>query len=239
VPDGSQSLQSIIARRQSRGLFGREAQLDRFAANLELPVDDPRKRFLFNVHGVSGVGKTLLLKQLRQVADEHGVVGAGIDHRVFSAVEAMGELARQLAGAGIEMKEFTRLDAVYEQRLSEIGADPKAPSGVATVVTRTAARIGQEALKSAGDEAQAARHLAAGVAVLERKGAATRKGALAVFRLAQGDHAAARRLLADFLAKPAELVERRVLELSLSELAEIPGADRALIRELPAQVRGS
>lgn len=148
MPDGSQSLQSIIARRQSRGLFGREAQLDRFAANLELPVDDPRKRFLFNVHGVGGVGKTLLLKQLRQVAQEHGMVGAGIDHRVFSAVEAMGELARQLADAGIEMKEFTRLEAVYEQRLSEIGADPEAPSGVATVMTRTAARIGQEALKS-------------------------------------------------------------------------------------------
>jgi tetratricopeptide (TPR) repeat protein len=148
MPEDFDSLQDIILKRQSVDFVGREGQLDRFAANLEVPPRDPRRRFVFSVHGDGGVGKTFLLGRLRRLADEHGAASAYVDDRIFSAVEAMGEISRQLMAAGAAMKEFSRLEEKYRRRRSEVESDPRAPSGIASIMARTTARIGQEALRS-------------------------------------------------------------------------------------------
>jgi hypothetical protein len=84
MADSSRSLQEII--RQRRGFAGRAAELTLFREDLELPVDDERRRFLFTIHGDGGVGKTFLVARLRQVAGECGRVCAVTDdNEVFSA----------------------------------------------------------------------------------------------------------------------------------------------------------
>jgi tetratricopeptide (TPR) repeat protein len=127
---------------------GREEQLTQFAANLDVPTQDPRRRFVFSIHGDGGVGKTFLMRQLQRIAGEHRAAVAYVDETVFSAPEAMAEIATQMASQGIAMKDFLRLAENYRQRRSEVEADPHAPTGIASFMTRTAARIGVEALRS-------------------------------------------------------------------------------------------
>lgn len=143
-----ESLQDLIRKRQAMGFVGREAQLTWYAENLGYPVNDPRRRFVFSVHGDGGVGKTLLMRQWQRIAQEQGAFVAGVDESVYSAPEAMIELATQLAAQGLRMKEFLRAAENYRQRRSEVEADPKAPTGIASLMTRTATRVGVEALRT-------------------------------------------------------------------------------------------
>ena len=52
------SLQDLIRSRQQSGFVGRQGQVVQYQENLGFPVDDERRRFLFNIHGDAGVGKT-------------------------------------------------------------------------------------------------------------------------------------------------------------------------------------
>lgn len=70
------SLQDLIRNRQQSGFVGRQGQLVQYQENLGFPVDDERRRFLFNIHGDAGVGKTYLTKQLRQIAIDYGSLTA-------------------------------------------------------------------------------------------------------------------------------------------------------------------
>jgi hypothetical protein len=62
------SLQDLIRSRQQSGFIGRREQLIQYQENLALSLDDERRRFLFNIHGNAGVGKTYLTKQLQKIA---------------------------------------------------------------------------------------------------------------------------------------------------------------------------
>ncbi|MBW4673732.1 MAG: hypothetical protein KME52_06835 [Desmonostoc geniculatum HA4340-LM1] len=42
------SLQDILKQRQQSGFVGREDQVNQFRQNLALPLEDDRRRFLFN-----------------------------------------------------------------------------------------------------------------------------------------------------------------------------------------------
>lgn len=76
---GAVSLQDLIRRRQAAGFVGRAEKLSLFGANLEVPVEDLRRRFVFCIHGDGGVGKTFLTRQLQRIASEHGAVCAYVD----------------------------------------------------------------------------------------------------------------------------------------------------------------
>lgn len=60
------SLQDLIRSRQRSGFVGRQGQVIQYQENLALDADDERRRFLFNIHGDAGVGKTYLTRQLRR-----------------------------------------------------------------------------------------------------------------------------------------------------------------------------
>ncbi|WP_207386530.1 hypothetical protein [Protofrankia symbiont of Coriaria ruscifolia] len=62
------SLQDLIRGRQERVFVGRCEQLELFETNLGLPVDDPRRRFLFSLHGNAGIGKRFLVRQFARMA---------------------------------------------------------------------------------------------------------------------------------------------------------------------------
>lgn len=64
------SIQDILKARQQINFVGREEKIKLFRRNLELPPEDRRYRFIFNVWGQGNVGKTTLLKQFRQIAEE-------------------------------------------------------------------------------------------------------------------------------------------------------------------------
>jgi hypothetical protein len=65
--------------RQQSGFVGRRGEVVQYQENLLLPIDDERRRFLFNIHGNAGVGKTFLTKQLQRVAAEAGALTVYID----------------------------------------------------------------------------------------------------------------------------------------------------------------
>jgi tetratricopeptide (TPR) repeat protein len=139
------SLQDLIRSRQRSGFVGRRGQVTQYEENLALDVDDERRRFLFNIHGNAGVGKTYLTVQLRETAAARAVLTAYIDETVDDVLSAMSTIARQLSQVGVRLGEFDKRAAAYLQRRHELASDPHAPDGVAAFLTRTAVVIGLQA----------------------------------------------------------------------------------------------
>ena len=136
------SLQDLIRSRQQSAFFGRYGQIAQYQENLAFSVEDERRRFLFNVHGDAGVGKTYLTKQLQQAAFDKGCLTAYIDETVYDPVSAMIAIAEELARSGARLGEFEKRVAAYRERRYELEADPNAPDGVATFLTKAAVTIG-------------------------------------------------------------------------------------------------
>ena len=103
MPKEGLSWQEVLRSRGSAAFVGRDSQLELFKENLRLPVSDPRKLFIFNVWGNAGVGKTLLLHQLRRIAEEHRFISAYIDESVFDPAEAMAQVADQFVRSGARL----------------------------------------------------------------------------------------------------------------------------------------
>ncbi len=141
------SLQDLIRSRQQSGFVGRHGQLAEFQENLALPADDERRRFLFNIHGNAGVGKTYLTKQLRQVAAGHGCLTAYVDETADDVVSAMTVIAGEFSRGGARLGDFEKRAAAYRKRRHELESDPQAPDGVATFLTKTAITIGLAAAR--------------------------------------------------------------------------------------------
>jgi hypothetical protein len=152
MADGpTRSMAEILKRRQQVRFVGREAHLALFRENLTLPVDDERRRFLFSIHGVGGVGKTWLLDRLRQAAAEAGWATALADDEVFDIPETLATLAGQLRDQGIRLKRFRQRYAGYRKRVTaraESAPAEAAAEGTSSLVTQTAVRLGLGAARS-------------------------------------------------------------------------------------------
>nr|WP_244190634.1 tetratricopeptide repeat protein [Streptomyces caeruleatus] len=137
-------MQQLIAQRQRAGFIGRGAERAAFRANFDTPPEDERHRFLFHVHGNAGVGKSFLLRELGQVAREHGALIAYVDDSAGSLPEAMEVISRQFATQGRRFKDLDRLLATYRERrheaelavAAEQPAEPDGPSASSTVAVR-------------------------------------------------------------------------------------------------------
>jgi tetratricopeptide (TPR) repeat protein len=141
------SLQDLIRSRQKSGFVGRQQQVVQYQENLGFPVDDERRRFLFNIYGDAGVGKTYLTKQLRQTAIDNGSLTAYIDETVDDATSAMAVMAEEFSRGGVRLSEFEKRAAAYRERRHELEADPQAPEGVTAFLTKTAVTIGLAAAR--------------------------------------------------------------------------------------------
>jgi tetratricopeptide (TPR) repeat protein len=141
------SLQDLIRSRQQGGFVGRQRQVVQYQDNLGFSVEDERRRFLFNIHGDAGVGKTYLTKQLRQIAIDNGSLTAYIDETVDDATSAMTVMAEEFSRGGVRLGEFEKRAAAYRERRHELEADPQAPEGVAAFLTKTAVTIGLAAAR--------------------------------------------------------------------------------------------
>ncbi len=136
------SLQDIIARRREEEFVGREEPLSRFRDNLYLPVDDPRRRFVWNVHGPAGVGKTWLLARMRQIAEAEEAYTAWSDEDHSDMPSVLGALAAQLGQQGLSLKAFEERYRTYRQQRKELEADPEAPQGLPFFLGQILARAG-------------------------------------------------------------------------------------------------
>jgi tetratricopeptide (TPR) repeat protein len=141
------SLQDLIKGRQQSGFVGRRAQVVQYQENLRLPVEDERRRFLFNIHGDAGVGKTYLTKQLRQIADDCGALTAYTDETVDDVMSAMTAIVSEFRRYGTPFAEFEKRVAVYRARRQELESDPDTPEGVASFLTKAAVMIGIQAAR--------------------------------------------------------------------------------------------
>jgi hypothetical protein len=126
---------------------GRQGQVIQYAENLAFPVDDERRRFLFNIHGDAGVGKSFLTRQFRRIAAEAGALTAAADETAEDVTSVMIAMADQFARAGVKLTDFEKRVADYRQRRHELESDPHAPSGVAAFLTKTAVTIGFAAVR--------------------------------------------------------------------------------------------
>jgi tetratricopeptide (TPR) repeat protein len=136
------SLQDILKQRQQSGFVGRENQVNQFRQNLALPPEDDRRRFLFNVWGQGGVGKSTLLRQFRKIADEAKIISAYIDEAEKTVPEVMGRLAQELERQGHKLTQFSDRYKVYRQKRHELETDPDAPQGFSAFVGKTVFKTG-------------------------------------------------------------------------------------------------
>jgi len=141
------SLQDVMRSRHRRDFVGREGQLVQYRENLDLPVDDERRRFLFNIHGNAGVGKTYLVAQLRQIAEGQGCLTAYVDETIDDVVSAMTVMAEEVGRVGARLAKFEKRAAAYRERRHAMESDPQAPPGVAAFITKAAVMAGLAAVK--------------------------------------------------------------------------------------------
>ena len=117
------SLQQHIRERQQSGFVGR-GQLIQFQENFGLSVDDERRRFLFNIHGDAGVGKTFLTRQLQQIAASDGALTAYVDETADDIAAVMIATAPGFGRGSSRLTEFEKRAAEYRQRNHELESDP-------------------------------------------------------------------------------------------------------------------
>jgi len=136
------SLKDIRERRQKSAFVGREEQLKTFQQNLLLELSDPRRRFIFNIHGQGGVGKTTLLENFRKIVRQQFTLHAYIDETQRSVPEVMAQIAEQLAQQGYKLRKFRDRYRLYRQCLEQLEADSETPKGFAGLVGRGMVKVG-------------------------------------------------------------------------------------------------
>lgn len=139
------SLQDIVRQRQQSEFVGREQRLTEFRENLRLPVGDGR-RFIVNIHGVAGVGKTFLAKQYRKLAREEGAVCAFVDDDYFDVVETMAAIAADFASQEVRLPGFENQLATYRTNRHQVEGDPESPLG--DMVTSATVKLGISAVRT-------------------------------------------------------------------------------------------
>ncbi|MGW1679231.1 ATP-binding protein [Saccharopolyspora sp. NPDC002376] len=146
-PGGARSLQEVLRQRQGGEFVGRRLQRDAFSANLELPATT--RKFVFGLHGQAGIGKTFLLRQLREISLQRSALVAVTEDNESNLVRVLAAIARQLAGQGGEARNFAQRFAEYERRHDDVLSDPQAPSEARELVMSTAVKFGLGVVRAA------------------------------------------------------------------------------------------
>ncbi|MHC5775232.1 tetratricopeptide repeat protein [Nostoc sp.] len=136
------NLQDKLKQLQQSSFMGREDQVNQFRQNLALSPEDDRRRFLYNVWGEGGVGKSTLLRQFCKIADEAKIISAYIDEAEKTVPEVMSRLAEELERQGHKLSQFTERYKVYRQKRQELETDPEAPQGFSAFVGKTMVKTG-------------------------------------------------------------------------------------------------
>lgn len=110
-----------------------------FQQNLGLPLE--KRRFIFNIWGQGGVGKTTLSKELIKIAAAANWVTAYVNEDDRTLPEIMGRLVAQLEQLGVKLA-FSDRYKTYRQKKQELEADPEAPQGFSAFLGRSLTKAG-------------------------------------------------------------------------------------------------
>lgn len=105
----------IITYRRSTAFVGRAKELAEFRHNLTLSLDDDRRRFIFNISGASGIGKTWLLQRYAEEFRRTGGVVVWADDSLEDVVDVMEQIVGQLAAQGWRFEAFDEELRRYRQ----------------------------------------------------------------------------------------------------------------------------
>jgi tetratricopeptide (TPR) repeat protein len=139
-PQKRQTLQQILKQRQQLNFVGREEQIALFRHNLELPFADHQHRFIFNVFGQGGVGKTSLLRQFRQIAENAKFLSAYTNDSETNIPAVMAHLAQQLEQQGCKLTKFNERYQVYQHTQQELTTDAEAPQSFSAFLKGSVAK---------------------------------------------------------------------------------------------------
>ena len=139
-PKKPASLNEIIKRRQGSDFVGREEQVNLFRQNLSLPLDDDRRRFIFNIWGQGGVGKTYFLKHCRKITEDAQGVTAYGDEDIKDVPALMAQMVKQFEAKGHKFKEFQERYKTFRQKKEQLEADPEAPEGFGALAGKMATK---------------------------------------------------------------------------------------------------
>lgn len=125
--------QHLITQRGDTLFVGRarEQELFRFNFLYKIPA-----YLIFAIHGPAGVGKTVLMQQLRAIAEEHEAVTVRVDAAQAAAtrqetiLQTLLAIARQFAAAGTPLTAFEERYAEYLAARQIVAGDFAAPDGV-------------------------------------------------------------------------------------------------------------
>ncbi|GGU40554.1 tetratricopeptide repeat protein [Lentzea flava] len=138
-------MQDAIDQSQSESFVGRGREVAVFRGNPQAP----KKKFVLNIHGDAGVGKTYLTRHLVSIAKEAGMAAAYTDDSLTDVLAVMNRIAKELDGQdGKRFRKFTDRYRDYEKHRAELEADPNAPDSTAVFLTRAAVKVGLGALQS-------------------------------------------------------------------------------------------
>jgi tetratricopeptide (TPR) repeat protein len=137
-----ETLREINLRRRAQQFVGRTEQILAFSSNLSLPIEE--RRYIWNLHGQGGIGKTTLLKRLLEIARDEGALTAFADESLSDAVDVMASISKALHSQEVPLKNFEERHRRFLEILKQVQGDPDLPSGIPTIIGRTLGRVGIE-----------------------------------------------------------------------------------------------
>ena len=99
---------------------GREAEVEQFLHNLSLPLSSSEHRYIFNVYGPKGVGKSTLLRRYRFLAQEElnvPVMSAWINENTSGMLDVLDRIA-----APFSLPQFKEHFRFYRRQVADLKA---------------------------------------------------------------------------------------------------------------------
>lgn len=146
MKDEPTNFQAMLRQRQEAEFVGRRERLVDFRANLRRKASDSLRRFIFDIHGVAGVGKTYLAQQLRSIAIDEDFVCGSANEDYFDIIEMMTGVRSDLERQNVRLRNFSKRLLEYHRKRQKFENDPEAP--VTDLMTTLTVKMGLSLTKS-------------------------------------------------------------------------------------------
>jgi tetratricopeptide (TPR) repeat protein len=143
-------ISNVLNNRSEKTFIGRNEQLALFRQNfsVDLPFED--LKWIFNIHGQGGVGKTTLSKQYQSIAERQKVKVAFLDledNRLQNVPALLAEIVRQLSEKGVKFSEFDKKHKDFTDTIKELSKDENATPGLINAIVSGTIKMGVSELK--------------------------------------------------------------------------------------------
>lgn len=139
-----------LSNRTAKTFIGREEQLALFRQNFNENLPDEDFKWIFNIHGQGGIGKTTLSKQYQRIAEKEEIKVAFLDledSRLKNVPNLLGEIVRQLTKQKIDFSEFDKKYNNFKETLKELSKDEEATPGLLNAIVSGGIKTGVSELK--------------------------------------------------------------------------------------------